>query len=98
MRRETDILAAAADRKAELVVGNNHLDPAFFLVDHDAADGRGLKRVDDESRGVFAPRDDVDLLALKLLHHRLDSAALHADACADRIDAAVIADDADLGP
>ncbi len=94
---EADVLAAAADRQAELVVGNDHLDPALFLVDDDAADRRRLQRVDDEGRGVLAPRDDVDLLALKFLDHRLDAAALHADAGADRVDRAVVADDADLG-
>ena len=97
LRGEADILAAAADGQRQLVVGHHHLDPAFLLVDDDAADGRGLERVDDEGRGVLAPRDDVDLLALKLLDDRLDAAALHADAGADRVDRAVVADDADLG-
>ena len=46
---------------------------------------------------VLAPRDDVDLFALQFLDHRLDAAALHADAGADRVDRAVVADDADLG-
>jgi hypothetical protein len=58
----------------------------LFLVDHDAADGGGLKRVDHEGRGVLAPGDDVDLLALHFLHDGLHAAALHADAGADRID------------
>ena len=69
----------------------------FLLVDHDAGDGRRLQRVDDEGREVLAPRDDVDLLALQLLDHGLDAAALHADAGADRVDRAVVADHADLG-
>ena len=51
---EADVLAAAADREAELVVGNDDLDAALFLVDHDAADGRRLERVDDEGREVLA--------------------------------------------
>src|SRR3546814_4817858 len=42
--------------------------------------------------------DDVDLFALQLADHRLDPAAAHADAGADRIDAAVVGDDGDLGP
>src|SRR5437899_678526 len=53
--------------------------------------------VDDEGRQVLTPRDDVDLLALQLLDDRLNAAALHADTGADRIDRAVVADDADLG-
>src|SRR5690606_32585785 len=78
--------------------GDDHLDPALLLVDDDAADRRRLQRVDDEGGKVLAPGDDVDLLALQLLHDGLDTAALHADAGADRIDRAVMADHADLGP
>src|SRR5205814_3957495 len=72
-------------------------DPALFLVDHDAADGCRLERVDDERGKVLAPRNDVDLFALKLLDDCLDAAALHADAGANRIDRAAVADHADLG-
>src|SRR4029453_3857705 len=97
LRGEADVLPAAADRQAELVVGHDYLDPALFLVDHDAADGRRLERVDDEGRRVLAPRDDVDLLALQFLDDRLAAAALHADAGPHRVDRAVVADDADLG-
>src|SRR4029079_6306869 len=47
--------------------------------------------------GVLRPRDDVDLFALQLADDRLDAAAAHADAGADRVDAAVARDDRDLG-
>ena len=43
------------------------------------------------------PRNDVDLLALELVDHRLDAAAAHADAGADRIDRGIARDDGDLG-
>jgi len=94
---EAHVLTATADRQRKLVVGHHHLDTAFLLVDDNAADRRGLKRVDDEGRGVLAPGNDVDLLALKLLHHGSDAAALHADAGPDWIDAGIAADHADLG-
>src|SRR6185295_15035296 len=94
---EADVLAAAADGEAQLVVGDDDLDAAFLLVDDDSADGRRLQRVDDEGREVLRPGDDIDLLALQLLHHGLDAAALHSDAGADRVDRAVVADHADLG-
>src|SRR6185312_8105894 len=55
------------------------------------------QRIDDEGGGIAGPGDDVDLLALQLADHGLDAAAAHADAGADRIDAAVVGDDADLG-
>src|SRR5206468_10176643 len=97
LARQSDVLAASADRQAELVVRDHHLDPRFFLVDNDAADGRGLERVDDEGRGVGTPGNDVDLLALELLDHGLDPAALHTDAGAHGIDRAVVTDHADLG-
>ena len=47
--------------------------------------------------GVLRPRDDVDLLALQLVDHRLDAAAAHADAGADRVDRGIARDDGDLG-
>ena len=53
---EADVLAAAADRQAELVVGHDHLDPALLLVDDDAADRRRLQRVDDEGGEILATR------------------------------------------
>src|SRR3546814_3257029 len=96
LARKADILAAAADGEAELIVGNDDLDAPVVLVDHDALHRRGLERVDDEGRGILRPGDDVDLFALHFLHDRLDAAALHADAGADGVDRAVIADHADL--
>src|SRR3546814_3257365 len=93
----TDTLFPYTTLFRSLVVGNDDLDAAVILVDDDALDRCGLERVDDEGRGVFGPGDDVGLLALHFLDDRLDAAALHADARADRIDAAVIADHADLG-
>src|SRR5918993_537804 len=94
---ESHVLAAATDREAELVVRDDDLDPVFLLVDDNAGHGRRLERIDREGREIIAPGDDVDLLALKLLDDRLHAAALHADAGADRIDRAVVADDTDLG-
>ena len=94
---ETDILATTADGKAQLVVGNDNLDAAFFLVDNHAADSCGLQCVDDKGRCIFRPGDDVDLFALHFLNDGLYAAALHPDACTDRVDRAVIADHANLG-
>src|SRR5262249_10390114 len=42
-------------------------------------------------------RDDVDLLALQFLDDRLDAAAAHADAGADRVDAGIVRQHRDLG-
>src|SRR6185295_10344119 len=53
--------------------------------------------VDDEGGEILGPGNDVDLLALQFLDDGLDAAALHADAGADRIDRAVVAEHADLG-
>ena len=97
LRGEAHVLAAAADGERELLVGHHDLDALGVLVEHDLGDFGRLQRVDDEGRGVLRPRDDVDLLALQLVDHRLDAAAAHADAGADRIDRGVARDDGDLG-
>ena len=97
LRSQADVLAAAADRDVLLLVRDDDLDPLGVGVEHDLADLGRRQRVDDEGGGVGRPGDDVDLLAAQLLHHRLDAAAAHADAGADRIDAAVLGDHRDLG-
>ncbi len=88
LRGETNVLSAPADRQRQLVVGvgNHDLDALAVLVDHDLGDFGGRQRVDDEGRDVGRPRDDVDLLALQFVDHRLHPRAAHADAGADRID------------
>src|SRR6266851_4920483 len=94
---ELDVLAAAADGEAQLIVGHDDLGLVLLLVHQHLADlGRG-QRIDDEVRGIVRPRDDVDLLALQLLHDGLYAAAAHADAGTDRIDRAVVAQHRDLG-
>ena len=94
---QTHVLTTATNRQAQLIVGHHDLDAAFFLVDNDAADRGGLQRVDHKGRGIIAPRDNVDLFALHFLHDGLHAAALHADTGADRVDARIAADHADLG-
>src|SRR4051812_33792150 len=97
LRREPNVLALLADRERELVVGDDQLHAMAFGVDDDALDlGRG-NRIADEARRVVIVRDDVDLFAAKLLDDRLNAAALHADARADRVDVAVARRDGDLG-
>ena len=67
------------------------------FVEHDLDHFGGRQRVDHERRHVLRPRDDVDLLALQLVDHRLHARAAHADAGADRIDRGVARDHRDLG-
>jgi len=40
--------------------------------------------------GVGRPGNDIDLLALQLVDHRLNARAAHADAGADRIDRGIV--------
>ena len=89
LRGEPHILAAAADGERKLRVGHHDLDAVGVLVEHDLGDFGRRQRVDDEGRRVRVPLDDVDLLALQLVDHRLHAAAAHADAGADRIDGGV---------
>src|SRR4029079_6512648 len=88
LRGEAHILAAAADRQRQLVVGVGHhdLDALAVFVDHDLGDFGRRQRVDDEGRGVGSPRTDVDLLPLQVIDRRLHARTAHTDAGADRID------------
>ena len=94
---EAHVLATTADGERELFVGHHHLDALGILVEDHLGDLGRLQGVDDEGGGIRLPRDDVDLLALELVDHRLHAAAAHADAGADRVDGGIARDDGDLG-
>jgi hypothetical protein len=98
LRGEPHVLTAPPDRERKLLVGDYHLDPLRLLVEHDLDDLGRLKRVHDEGRAVVGPRDDVDLLALKLAHHRLNARAAHADAGAHGVDGGIARGHGDLRP
>src|SRR4029077_9747215 len=97
LRGELDVLATATDRQAQLIVRHDDLGLVLLLVHQNLADLGRRQRIDDEVGGVVRPRDDVDLLALQLLHDGLHAADAHADAGADRVDRAVVAQHGDLG-
>src|SRR5205085_8591796 len=67
------------------------------LVKHHLGDFGWGERIDHEGRGVHRPGNDIDLLALQFVYHRLHARAAHADAGADRIDRGVPRDHRDLG-
>ena len=97
LRGEAHVLAAPADRERKLRVRHHDFDALAVLVEHHLGDFGGRQRVDHEGRDVRRPRDDVDLLALQFVHHRLHARAAHADAGADRIDRGIARDHGDLG-
>ena len=97
LRGEAHILAAPADGERQLLVRHHDFDALGFFVEHHLGDFGGRQRIDDEIGDIGRPRDDVDLLALQFVDHRLDAAAAHADAGADRIDRAVLGAHRDLG-
>ena len=97
LRGQAHVLPAPADGQRQLLVGHHHLDALCLLVEHDLGDFRRRQCVDHEGRDVRGPLDDVDLLALQFVHDRLDAAAAHADAGADRIDRAILGAHRDLG-
>ena len=68
---ETDVLAAAANGQRQLLVGHDNLHAAGFLVDHHLRHLGRRQRVHHEGGGLRRPGNDVDLLALQLLHHGL---------------------------
>ncbi len=69
----------------------------MLLVDVDRDDLGRAQGVGHEDAGVFAPRDDIDLLAAELGDDGLDPRAALADGRADRVKALLARGDGDLG-
>ena len=97
LRGQAHVLAAPPDGQRQLLVRDDNGYPVGILVQNDLGDLGGLKRVDQEGRRVFVPRNDVDFLALQLVDDSLNAASAHTDASSDRVDRAVIGNNADLG-
>src|SRR5215216_4222832 len=77
------VLALAADRQRELVVGHDHGRLAVLVVDQHLAHARGAQRLGDEARWLVVVRDDVDLLAPQLGYDHAHARAARPDARAD---------------
>jgi hypothetical protein len=95
-RREAGVLAVAADRQRELIVGDDHRGLLGLVVDEDLTDpcrGEGLGH---EAGRLLVVRDDVDLLAAQLGDDHAHSGAARPHAGADRVDAVRMRDDRDL--
>ena len=84
---QAHVLAAAADRLRQLVLGDGEIHRMLFFVDDDRLHFGRRHRVDHELRRVVRPQHDVDALAVQLVGHRLHARTAHADAGADRIGA-----------
>ena len=95
-RGEPRVLALAADRQRELVVGHDHRRLLVLVVDEHLAHARGAERLGDEPGGLVVVGDDVDLLAAQLGDDHAHAGAARADAGADRVDAVGVRDDRDL--
>eukprot|EP00042_Codosiga_hollandica_P026762 m.128532 g.128532 ORF g.128532 m.128532 type:complete len:440 (-) comp52295_c0_seq7:483-1802(-) len=95
--REAHVLAATADGDGEVFLVNDNVHRMAFFVNHDALYVGGGQCADDELGRVFTPQHDVDALAGQLGRHAVDARTAHTDAGTDRVDAAVMADDGDLG-
>ena len=93
---QTGILALFADGQRELPVRHHH-DGSLFLLEQFHMDRfRRAESVGDEGLGLFVPRYDIYLLALKFIHYALDPVAPDADARADRVDAGLCGAHRDL--
>jgi hypothetical protein len=92
-----DVLAATADGDREVLLVDDHVHRMPLFIHDDRLHVGRRQRANDELRRVFAPQHDVDALAGQLGRHAVDARTAHADAGADRVDTAVMADDGNLG-
>src|SRR3954453_7618574 len=93
---EPGVLALAADRQRELVVGDDHRRLLVGVVDEDLAHARGAQSLGHEAGGLIVVGDDVDLLAAQLRDDHAHARAARPDAGAHGIDAVGVGDDRDL--
>ena len=100
--RQPGVLPTSTDRERERLVRHDHdRDRVTFFVflEHDVRDVfHRAERVRDKPLRVGAPLDNVDALAVELLHHHLNAAAPHPNARPDRVDAILGGRDGDLRP
>src|SRR5262249_53469768 len=95
-RRQTGVLALAADRQRQLIIGHDHGRLLVGVVDQYLAHARGRERLGDEAGGLVVVGDDVDLLAAQLGYDHAHAGAARPHAGADRIDAVGVRDHRDL--
>src|SRR3954452_14542841 len=93
---EPGVLALAADRQRELVVGHDHRRLLVRVVDEHLTHPRGAEGLGHEPGRLVVVGDDVDLLAAQLGDDHAHARAGRPDAGADRIDAVGVRDDRDL--
>src|SRR5579875_2878103 len=94
---QAHVLAAPADGEAQLIIRHHHFGAFGVLIDHHFGYLGRSKRVDDKGCRLGRPGNDVDFLALELLHHSLHARAFHAHAGAHRIDRRIAAIDGHFG-
>src|SRR5687768_11566186 len=95
-RREAGVLALAADRQRQLVVGHDHRRLLVLVVDENLAHARRAERLRDEAGRLVVVGDDVDLLAAQLGYDHAHARAARADAGTDRVHPVGVRDDRDL--
>src|SRR5690606_34057730 len=84
---QAGVLALAADGQRQLVVGHDDLGHLLLGGEGDVHHPRRAQRVGHVALGIFVPVDDVALLTLEFVDHRLHAAAPRADAGAHWVDA-----------
>ena len=79
-------MALLADGQRQLVIRHHHAAGLLALGHEHAQHVRGIQGVCHKLGGIGAPLDDVDLLALQLLHHAIHAAAALSNASAHGVD------------
>src|SRR5215218_4293869 len=84
---EAGVLALAADRQRQLVVGHDHRRLLVGVVDQHLTHTRGAERLGHEAGRLVVVGDDVDLLAAQLGHDHADARATRAHTRTNRVHA-----------
>ena len=91
------VLTLAADRLAEVLLGNGDMNTFFGFVDLDVDEFGGFEGFADQLGGIFAPADDVDLFVVEFANDVFDARSTHAHTGTDGVDLWVDTPDSHLG-
>ena len=89
-------MTTAANGKRQLLIRHHNFDALGIFIEHHFGNFGWLQGIYNKCGRVSRPRDNIDLFALQFANNSLHAGAAHTNACANRINRRIIADNRDF--